>query len=51
MGEEDASAQEAVRLLANGSLDAVYQLLVNFTASEPNWKKIGRIYLRQREIW
>lgn len=39
MREEDASAQEAVRSLARGSLYSVYQLFVNFTASEPNWEK------------
>lgn len=39
MGEEDAPAQEAVWSLARGSLYSVYQLFVNFTASEPNWEK------------
>lgn len=39
MGEEDAPAQEAVWPLARGSLDSVYQLLVNFAASKLNCKK------------
>lgn len=39
MREEDASAQEAVRFLPDGSLYPVYQLFVDLTASEPNWKK------------
>lgn len=39
MGEEDASAQEAVWSLASGFLYSVYQLFINFAASKLNCKK------------
>lgn len=54
--EEDAPAQEAVWFLPRGSLYPVYQLLVDFTASKPNWKKekLGQRrygHLRWCEVW
>lgn len=42
VGEEDASAQEAVWSLASCLLYSVYQLFVNFAASKLNCKKHRR---------